>query len=168
MLLTGTFPRLIDDKGRIAIPKPLRDCLNDGSAQTTALFVTPGTDGSLAIYPESTFTQLGARFAQASPTARDVRDFSRMFYSQAVRVELDKQGRMRLPQELTMMAGLDKEAVLVGVQDRLELWDRQRWQDYLAEKTAQYDEIAEAAFGGNVGNRADSGTEAGIVPKVPR
>ena len=167
MLLTGTFPRLIDDKGRIAIPKPLRDCLNDGAAQPTALFVAPGTDGSLAIYPESTFKEVGARFSQVSPTARDVRDYSRLFYSQAVRVELDKQGRVRLPQELTQQAGLDKEAVLVGVQDRLELWDRQRWQDYLAEKSAQYDEIAEAAFGGS-GTKAVSGLEAGNLPNVPR
>lgn len=169
MLLTGTFPRLIDDKGRVAIPKPLRDCLNPVAEETVALYVAPGTDGSLSIFPESTFTQQAARLAQSSPNARDVRDYSRLFYAQAVRVELDKQGRVRLPAELVQLAGLSKEAVLLGVQDRLELWDKNRWQDYLAQKLAQYDEIAEAAFaGGSGGTRMAPGTEAEPLVRLPR
>jgi MraZ protein len=169
MLLTGTFPRLIDDKGRVAIPKPLRDCLTPLADQPVALYVAPGTDGSLSIFPETTFTQQGERLRQLSPNARDVRDYSRLFYAQAVRVELDKQGRVRLPAELVQLAGLNREAVLLGVQDRLELWDRERWQDYLGQKLAQYDEIAEAAFaGGSGGQRASSGTEAEAAARLPR
>jgi MraZ protein len=61
-------------------------------------------------------------------------------------VELDVQGRIRIPQELAQLAGLAQEAVLLGVQDHLELWDRKRWEKYLAEQSARYDQIAEAAF----------------------
>ncbi len=65
---------------------------------------------------------------------------------QAVRVELDRQGRIRIPAELAQRASLQKETVLLGVLDHLELWDRQQWEQYLASKQSQYDAIAEAAF----------------------
>lgn len=144
MLLTGTFPRSVDEKLRIAIPKRLRDFL--GEAPQTALFITPGTDNSLALYTEDALGRLAERLAHGSPTQQDVRAFSRLFYAQAQRVELDVQGRIRIPPELAQLAGLQQEAVLLGVQDHLELWDRKRWEKYLAEQSARYDQIAEAAF----------------------
>ena len=144
MLLTGTFERAIDEKQRIAIPKRLREAF--GKSNERGLFVAPGMDGSLFLYAESAFLKIAERLASASPTQKDVRAFNRLFYAQAERVELDGQGRVRIPPRLAQLARLDKEAVLIGVQDHLELWDRSRWQSYLAEKTAQYDTIAEAAF----------------------
>ena len=145
MLLTGTFTRSIDEKLRLAIPKRLLKAAFTTPGGAT-LFAAPGTDGSLGLYTEDAFAQLAARLAQASPTGRDVRAFSRMFYGQAQALEVDAQGRVRIPPELAKLAGLGKEAVLVGVQDHLELWDRQRWETYLTEKQAHYDEIAEAAL----------------------
>jgi MraZ protein len=75
-----------------------------------------------------------------------VRAFSRLFYSQAERVELDQQGRIRIPSELALQAGLRRDVVLVGVRDHLELWDADRWRAYVTERQGQYDEIAERAF----------------------
>jgi transcriptional regulator MraZ len=144
MLLTGTFSRAVDEKLRIAIPKPLRDAL--GSLAKGVLYVAPGTDGSLALYTEDALAQLADRLAQASPNAQDVRAFSRLFYARAQAVELDGQGRVRIPPELAQLSGLNKEAVLVGVQDHLELWDRQRWEQYVQQRQDQFDHIAEAAF----------------------
>ncbi len=143
MLLTGAFSRAIDEKLRVAIPKHIRDTL---AKSRGLLFVAPGTDGSLAIYSEETFAQLAQRLAQASPTAGDVRAFSRLFFAGAQQVELDTQGRFRIPGELAQWAGLGKEAMLIGVQDHLELWEPARWQNYLADKRSKYDEIAERAF----------------------
>jgi MraZ protein len=145
MLLTGTFSRAVDEKLRVAIPKPFRDRL--AKSPRGVLFVAPGTDGSLAIYPEETFSRLAERLTQVSPTGQDVRAFSRLFFSQAQSVELDGQGRIRIPPDLGQLAGIDKEAVLIGVQDHLELWDRARWEAYLQDKQARYDQIAEGAFG---------------------
>jgi MraZ protein len=144
MLLTGAYSRAVDDKLRVAIPKHFRDWL----ARSTRgkLFVAPGTDGSLAIYSEETFARLAERLAEASPTAGDVRAFSRLFFAGAQAVELDSQGRIRIPAELAAWAHLSKEAMLIGVQDHLELWDRASWQTYLADKQSRYDEIAENAF----------------------
>ncbi|HBO44889.1 MAG TPA: division/cell wall cluster transcriptional repressor MraZ [Planctomycetaceae bacterium] len=144
MLLTGTFNRSVDDKLRVAIPKGLREAL-DGQPGI-GLYVAPGTDGSLAIYSETSFASLGERFAGVSPTQQNVRAFTRLFYARAQRVELDKQGRVRIPPELAELAGLGREAVLLGVQDHLELWAVERWRQYLDERQGNYDEIAEAAF----------------------
>ncbi|MGD9723431.1 MAG: division/cell wall cluster transcriptional repressor MraZ [Pirellulales bacterium] len=144
MLLTGTFSRAVDEKLRIAIPKTLRDAL--GSSAKGVLYVAPGTDGSLALYTEDALADLANRLSQASPNAQDVRAYSRLFYARAQAVELDGQGRVRIPPELAQWAGLEKEAVLIGVQNHLELWDRSRWEQYLATRQSQFDQIAESAF----------------------
>ena len=146
MFLTGTFGRSIDDKLRVAIPKRLRSTMK--CPEGGGLFVAPGTDQSLALYTEEGFARLADHLAQVSPTRQDVRAFTRLFYARAQRVELDSQGRVRIPRELADLAELEKEVVLLGVQDHLELWSAQRWKSYLAERQTHYDEIAEAAFGG--------------------
>ena len=146
MLLTGTFSRSIDEKLRVAIPKRLRaalQCVGGG-----VLYVAPGTDRSLALYTEEAFARLAERVAGMSPTRPDVRAFTRIFYTLAERVELDAQGRVRIPPKLAELAKMDKKAVLLGVQDHLELWPEERWAAYLADKQPRYDEIAENAFGG--------------------
>ena len=144
MLLTGTFTRSVDEKLRIAIPKRLREEMQ--GTENRDLFIAPGTDGTLAIYTEEALAALAARLAAASPTQQDVRAFSRLFYAQAERVEVDAQGRMRVPPSLAQMVSLGKEAVLLGVQDHVELWDKQRWDAYLAQRLPHYDEIAERAL----------------------
>lgn len=144
MLLTGTYLRSVDDKLRVAIPKRLRDAL--GAALESGLFIAPGTDGSLALYTEEVLTKLADRLAIASPAQQDVRAFNRLFYAQAEWAELDSQGRVRIPTQLAQSAGIQDDAVLLGVQDHLELWDQSRWQEYLQTRGKQYDEIAERAF----------------------
>jgi MraZ protein len=143
MILTGSFTRTLDEKLRVAIPKELRDALHLPTPE--ALYIAPGTDGSLWLFREEEFAKFGARLTESSPT-RQVRDFSRLFYAQARRSELDNQGRLRIPQELAARAGIAKEVMLLGVQDHMELWDASRWEAFLASKTKEYDAIAEAAF----------------------
>jgi MraZ protein len=146
MLLTGTFTRSIDDKLRVAIPKRFR--LTMGCPEGGVLYLAPGTDGSLALYSEESFSRLAERLALAPPTRQQVRDFTRMFYGQAQQVEMDGQGRIRVPKYLADLARVQKDVVLLGVQDHLEIWAADRWEVYLAEKQKHYDEIAEAAFAG--------------------
>jgi MraZ protein len=144
MLLTGVFSRAIDEKTRVAIPKRLREALNPENRPV--VYIAPGTDQSLALYTEEAFARLADRLAQVSPTRQDVRTFGRLFYARAHRLELDAQGRVRIPPELAELARLDKEVVLLGVQDHVEIWAVDRWKSYLAERQGHYDEIAEAAF----------------------
>ena len=147
LFLTGTFARTIDEKQRLAIPKRLRDALSNSSdVVTTVLYAAPGTDGSLALYTEDSFTRLAEQLSAVSPTGQDVRAFSRLFFSQAQRLEIDRQGRVRVPPELVQMAKLTKEVVLVGVRDHLELWDKKRWENYVNQQQSHYDDLAEKAF----------------------
>jgi len=145
MLLTGSYGRVIDEKQRVAIPKRLREAM--GLANGGILYVAPGTDESLALYTQSAFESLAGRLDQASPNRRDVRAFVRLFYARAQGVELDSQGRVRIPQDLATLARLEKDVVLLAVQDHLELWSAERWQAYLEEQQGHYDEFAETAFG---------------------
>jgi len=147
MLLTGTFARSIDEKQRIAVPKLLREMMGCGLGKP--LFVTPGTDGALAIYTEESLERFATQLAQASPNEQHVRAFTRLFYARAQRVDVDHQGRIRIPADLAKLAGLETDAVLLGVQDHLEIWAANRWADYLSDKQDRYDEIAEAALRGS-------------------
>ena len=144
MPLTGTFQRSVDENQRITVPKELRSAL--GELTETIFYVAPGTDGSLAIYDEASFVRVADRLSDAPPAQRDVRDFGRLFYAQAHRVEMDKQGRVRIPASLAQWAHLAGDAVLVGVGDHMELWDAGRWEGYITKKKPQYDDLAEAAF----------------------
>ncbi len=144
MLFTGTFSRNLDEKLRLAVPKPFRETF--GCERGGLLFLAPGTDGSLGLYAESTLGAVAERLAAASPVRQDVRAFMRLFYAQTQQVELDAQGRIRIPPELAQSVGLQKEVVLLGVQDHVELWSVERWNAYLDEKRPHYDEIAERAF----------------------
>jgi MraZ protein len=146
MVLTGRYDRTLDDKLRVAIPKELREALQ--LPTPAILYIAPGTDGSLWLFREDEFARFGSRLADSSPTERHVRDFSRLFYAQAARLELDGQGRVRLSSEMVKRAELTKEVTLIGVQDHLELWDRARWESYFRSKAPEYDAIAEAAFAG--------------------
>ena len=175
MLLTGTFLRSLDEKLRFSIPKPLRESL--GRPNHSVLYLAPGTDGSLALYAEHVFAQLADQLGRGSPTAQDVRAFSRMFYAQAQRVETDRQGRVRIPLQLAELACLRGEIVLLGVRDHLEIWDRRRWEGYLATKQPSYDQIAESAFainrdggqgGGGQDLRASCEADEGPKPVQPR
>jgi MraZ protein len=100
----------------------------------------------LTLYTEEAFGRLAAKLEAGSPTGQDVRDFSRLFYAQAHRVELDGQGRFRIPEELFQLARLEQEVMLIGVGDHMELWNVAAWESYLSERQQRYDEIAERAF----------------------
>jgi len=144
MVLTGSFVRNLDEKLRVAIPKELREAadLSPGGV----VYATLGTDGSLALYPETSFSEMAERLSAGSPNAPEARDYDRLFFAGSRRLELDGQSRVRIPAELAEHAGLKKDTVLLGVRDHMELWDQQRWEAYVKEKTPQYDTIAAAAF----------------------
>jgi MraZ protein len=144
MTFSGTYFRAIDEKCRIAIPKPLRGLISGEG--DTSIYLAPGTDGCLNLYTEAGFERLADQLSAASPAAEDVRAFSRLFYGQAERLPIDRQGRIRISAELVAWAGLEKEVALVGVRDHLEVWERARWEGYRGSMRPRYDEIAAGAF----------------------
>ena len=145
MLLTGCYRRTLDDKSRLAIPKQLRDAI--GYPQETNLFIAPGTDKALVIYTSVILEQMGQALSKLSPAAKDTRAFSRLFYAQAQPAEVDKQGRLRIPADLASFAEIQTEVVVLGVRDRIELWNAATWDQFLAQNQSSYDALAEAVLG---------------------
>lgn len=137
MLLTGTHPRTLDDKKRLTLPKRIREQI--GAA--LHLFVTPGPEQSLWIYTKDELELLSGKLDQTSGTDREARDSRRAFFAQMETVDLDRVGRILIPDRLLQFAGMQHEVVLLGVRDHLELWDAQRWQAYLNEHPPQFDKL---------------------------
>jgi MraZ protein len=142
MLLTGTFARTLDDKKRLGLPKRIRDLLGD----PTTLFVTPGPDQSLWLYTQAGLEQLAGRLDQAPAADAEARVFRRLYFAQTEAVDVDRAGRILVPDRLLQFAGLTHDVVLLGVRDHLELWDAARWQQYLAQHAPRFDAVAEGAF----------------------
>src|SRR5476649_2094433 len=126
MLLTGTHPRTLDDKKRLTLPKRTREQVGE----VTQLFVTPGADQSLWIYTKEELERLSAKLDQTPATNAEARKFRRLFYAQMEEVDLDRNGRILIPDRLVQFAGLEHEVVLLGIHDHLELWNAQRYQAY--------------------------------------
>jgi MraZ protein len=141
MLLTGTYPRTLDDKKRMALPKRVRELLQE----PTTLFVTPGPDQSLRVYTEAALQRLAEKLEQ-TPAKPETRVFERLHFAQTEAIDVDRSGRVLIPDRLLQFAGLKHEVVLIGVRDHLELWDAERWQNYLAQNAPRFDSVAEAAF----------------------
>lgn len=144
MFFTGTYSRTLDEKLRLAVPKPFREIFE--RAGGARLYLAPGTDGSLAIYSEEAFARLADKLEQASPNRQDVRAYMRLFYSRAQSMQWDNQGRIRLSPESAPWIGPGKDVVLVGVHDHCELWAADAWAEYVGKQQSRYDEIAESAF----------------------
>ena len=138
MLLTGTHPRTLDDKHRLALPKRVREQL--GSPET--LYVTPGPDQCLWVYTEAGLGRLAEKLDQAPAADAAARAARRLYFAQTEAVDVDKSGRILLPERLVQYAGLTHDLVLLGVRDHLELWDAERWRDYLAGHTPQFESVA--------------------------
>jgi MraZ protein len=142
MLLTGTHPRTLDEKKRLALPRRVREQLGE----IVSLYVTPGSDQCMWIYTKDELERLSAKLDQTSATDAEVRVFRRLFYAQMEAADLDRTGRILIPERLAQFAGLQHEVVLIGVRDHLELWDAQRWQAFLTEHGPRFDKVAEGAF----------------------
>jgi MraZ protein len=142
MLLTGNYPRTLDDKKRIALPKRIRELMQNPGI----LFVTPGLDQCLWVYTQEGLEGLARKLEQAPASSADARVFQRLYFSRSEAVNVDRLGRILIPERSIHYAGLRHEVVLLGVRDHLELWDAERWQQYLTENAPRFDAAAEAAF----------------------
>lgn len=125
----GHFQHTLDSKNRVAIPAKFRQQIEDGKVVVIEFF-----DGCLAVYPAAEFLSFAEReLEELSPLdGRRNRDVNRMLYGSVHDCELDRQGRIGLTPRLLDVAGISKEVVFKGVNDRFEIWDRQRWEEYQA------------------------------------
>ncbi|MFW6074546.1 MAG: division/cell wall cluster transcriptional repressor MraZ [Chloroflexota bacterium] len=120
-MFLGRFDHNLDAKGRLALPARYRDRLADG------VVVTRGFDPCLLIYPMDAWMPLAERVSQLSISDPDVRQLRRMLFAEATDLQLDRQGRILLPAGLRDYAGLDREAVVVGMHTFIEIWSPEQW-----------------------------------------
>ncbi|WP_337975604.1 MULTISPECIES: division/cell wall cluster transcriptional repressor MraZ [unclassified Cellulomonas] len=136
----GTYTPRLDDKGRLILPAKFRARLAPG------LVLTRGQERCLFLLPLDEFRRMHEH-AQAAPvTSKQARDYLRVLLSGASDELPDKQGRISIPPVLRKYAGLDRDVAVIGAGNRVELWDLQAWETYLAEQEAQYAETAEEVF----------------------
>ena len=136
-MLIGQYTHTIDAKKRLAIPAKTRKEFGEQAV------LTQGLNNCLFLYPVSQWQKLTEKLGQLSIGKGDARGFSRILFSSAVEVEFDQLGRILVPDYLKAYAGLKQRVVVVGVHDRLEIWDEDRWNNYRAEVEKNTDMIAE-------------------------
>ena len=121
-MLLGEYEHTLDDKNRLTLPAKFRESFADG------VVVTRGMDGCLAVYARDDWKRhVDSYLATLDPLDRDARTMQRFFFAGAAEAELDKQGRIMVPAALVRHARLDRDVVVAGVYDHLEIWDRAAW-----------------------------------------
>ena len=133
----GEYNHTIDAKGRFIIPAKFRETLGD------KFIVTKGLDGCLFVYPKSEWSSFEEKLKVLPLTNKDARQFTRFFLAGAAACEVDKQGRILLPQVLRDFAQLEKEVVLIGVASRVEIWSKINWEQSMSTYNDDTNEIAE-------------------------
>ncbi len=136
-MFTGEYQHTLDGKGRVIIPSRLRDGLGD------RFMVTRGFEKCLFVYPNSEWVRLEQKLKHLPFTKSDSRKFKRLFFSGAMEVEADKQGRVLIPQNLREYASIEKEVMFIGVSNYVEVWNETAWKEYFGEANDNYEEIAE-------------------------
>ena len=136
-MFIGEFRHTLDDKGRLAIPVKFRPAIAEGAV------VTRGLDRSLFLYPKTEWEKLAQKLSALPLSQSDTRAFARLMLAGAINVEVDKSGRVMIPEYLRRYAGLSKDVVVTGLYDRLEIWDEKAWNEYAAKTEGASNDIAE-------------------------
>ena len=147
-MLIGEYHHNIDEKGRLIIPAKFREEIGE------SFVVTKGLDGCLFVYSLVEWEKIVNKLKKLPFTKKDSRVFSRFFLASATVCEFDRQGRINLMNSLTVYAGLKKECAIIGVNDRLEIWDLDKFNNLMKENEKELDEISENLFSGDFEDEA--------------
>ena len=139
-MLLGEYHHNIDDKGRLVIPTKYREELGD------EFIITRGIERCLYVYSKVEWEKLVSKLNTLPFTKKDARTFMRSFFSGATVCEFDKSGRINITSPLVSYAGLTKECVIIGVNDRLEIWSEEAFNKFMDDNSEQLEDIAEHLF----------------------
>ncbi len=136
-MFIGEYSHVLDEKGRLAVPKKFRAALGKGAV------VTRGLDNCLFLYTKAEWTKLAEKLANLPFAQANTRAFGRLMLAGAMDVEIDKQGRIILPEYLRIFSALKKNIVVAGLYNRLEIWDQEKWREYTKRTEMESNQIAE-------------------------
>lgn len=139
-MFLGEYHHGIDQKGRLVIPSEFREALEG------QFIVAKGLENCLYVYTKEDWDKIVSKLNTLSFTKKDVRTFVRSFFSGATFCELDKQGRVLIKDVLKSYAHIDKSCVILGANDRIEIWNEEDYQKFLDENSATLADIAENLF----------------------
>ena len=140
-MFIGEYHHNLDDKGRLTIPSKLRYELKED------FILTRGLDKCLFIYPKDEWENVIEKYKEL-PNTRDARNYKRFLLSGATTCDVDKQGRINIPFPLVKYANLTKDCIIIGVDERLEVWDKDRWEEFIASNEENLSDIADNLFMG--------------------
>jgi len=138
----GTHTPRLDEKGRLILPAKYRDEFAGG------VVITKGQERCLYVFPAAEFADMTQRMAAAPVTSKAGRDFMRVLFAGASDEVPDKQGRVMIPAGLRTYAGLDRDCVVIGANNRVEIWDRETWDTYLGGQEQAFAELSEEVLPG--------------------
>mgnify|MGYP003545937519 FL=1 len=136
-MLIGEYEHSLDVKGRLILPAKIRQDMGE------KFIVTKGLDGCLFGFSQNEWTNFEEKLKTLPLTNKNARDFVRFFLSGATECEIDKQGRFLITSNLREYATLEKDAIIIGVGTRIEIWNREKWKSYNSDENISADEIAE-------------------------
>ena len=137
----GEYEHTIDRKGRLIIPSRFRAVLKEH--YTDRLVATRGLDHCLFLFPEDEWRTQESRFRSLSFTKAEARRFNRLFFSGAAELTFDRQGRVLIPPYLKEYAGIKRDVLVVGISNRIEIWDKEEWKKFYEQNKETYEQIAE-------------------------
>ena len=133
----GNYSHSLDEKGRLVIPRKMRDDLGN------KIFIMKGFDGALAVYQQSAFERLMKEIETLSFNKKENRDYLRIRLASIVELEVDKMGRVQIPTAILAKYHIGKDVVVLGSGDHIEVWDEKSYEDYSLSIEDSYEEIAE-------------------------
>ena len=139
-MFLGTHTPHLDDKGRLILPAKFRDELAGG------VVITKGQERCLYVFTTAEFGRIAGQLHEQPVTHKAARAYSRVFFASAHDEVPDRQGRVTIPAHLREYAGLGRELVVIGASSRVEVWDRQSWETYLAESEDAFSDIEEGVL----------------------
>ena len=138
-MFMGEYHHNIDDKGRIVLPGKFRNDIDK-------IIITRGFEQCLYLYTMEEWEKVVVKLNKLPFTKKDARTFSRSFFAGATASEFDRNGRINIASPLVSYAGLTKECVIIGVNDRIEIWDEKLYNDFMNENSSKLESIAENLF----------------------
>ena len=140
----GEYKHGLDNKGRLILPAKFRDICKDIGIER--FFLTRGLDKCIFMFSEDEWRLQEKKFRNISFTKQESRSFNRMFFSGATDVVPDKQGRFVLPQYLKQYAGVERDTILIGVSNRIEIWSKESWESFYGNSMETFEQVAENMF----------------------
>jgi len=143
-MLSGEYRHTVDEKGRVIIPSKIRNEMGSN------MVITRGLDGCLFGYNEIEWNKIMEKLSTLPFTKSDARNFTRFLTSGAQTVEFDKQGRINIPNYLMNYAEISRDVVIVGVINRIEIWEKDKWNKLIEDISESLSSIAENLFDSNL------------------